>query len=103
MAATERAILIASDHAGFELKAKLGAELKALGARIEERPDGFEIDGPCELIGARVSSPPGDHRIAMTLAVAGLIASGETTVENADAVASSFPDFAATLESLRVD
>lgn len=76
-------------------------ELSKLGARIEERPDGFEIEGPCELVGARVSSPRGDHRIAMTLAVAGLIASGETVVENADAVESSFPSFVETLESLR--
>ncbi len=81
--------------------AVLVRELRKLGARIEEREDGFEIEGPCELIGARVQSPPGDHRIAMTLAVAGLIASGETVVENAAAVASSFPEFAKTLESLR--
>lgn len=81
--------------------AVLVREFKKLGARIEERPDGFEIEGPCDLVGARVQSPRGDHRIAMTLAVAGLIARGETTIENADAVASSFPDFAARLESLR--
>jgi len=81
--------------------AVLVRELSKLGARIEERPDGFEIEGPCDLIGARVASPPGDHRIAMTLAVAGLLASGETVVENADAVSSSFPGFFETLESLR--
>ena len=83
--------------------AVLVRELSKLGARISERPDGFEIEGPCELVGTRVSSPRGDHRIAMTLAIAGLIASGETVVENADAVESSFPSFAKTLESLRQD
>lgn len=78
--------------------AVIARELKKLGAHIEETPDGLLIDGPCELHGATVTSPPGDHRIAMTLAVASLIARGETIIENADAIASSFPNFYETLE-----
>ncbi|MDF2440461.1 MAG: 3-phosphoshikimate 1-carboxyvinyltransferase [Abditibacteriota bacterium] len=76
-------------------------ELSKLGARIEEQPDGMIIYGPTKLTGTIVSSPKGDHRIAMTLAIAGLIAEGETTIENADAVTSSFPNFADLLEQIR--
>jgi 3-phosphoshikimate 1-carboxyvinyltransferase len=76
-------------------------ELRKLGAQVTEREDGLEIDGPTPLSGAVVQSPRGDHRIAMMLSIAGLIASGETVVENADAVVSSFPNFASALESLR--
>ena len=81
--------------------AVIARELKKLGAQIEERPDGLVIDGPTELVGAEVESPRGDHRIAMTLAIAGLIARGETVVHNADAVSSSFPNFARALGEIR--
>ena len=80
--------------------AVIARELRKLGAQIEETPDGLLIDGPCELRGATVTSPPGDHRIAMTLAIASLVARGETKIENADAVASSFPNFYQTLQRL---
>lgn len=80
--------------------AGIARELRKFGAQIEETPDGLLIDGPCELRGAAVISPPGDHRIAMTLAIAGLIARGETHLENAAAVASSFPNFYQTLERI---
>jgi 3-phosphoshikimate 1-carboxyvinyltransferase len=57
------------------------------------------IHGPARLGGATVESH-GDHRIAMALAVAGLVASGPTTIEDADAVAVSYPDFFAHLREL---
>jgi 3-phosphoshikimate 1-carboxyvinyltransferase len=76
-------------------------ELTKLGATIEEQPDGMLIHGPTELKGTTVTSPAGDHRIAMTLAVAGLIAQGETTIENMHAVQSSFPNFTDLLEQIR--
>ncbi|HEX8237603.1 MAG TPA: 3-phosphoshikimate 1-carboxyvinyltransferase [Abditibacteriaceae bacterium] len=76
-------------------------ELTKLGANIEERPDGMLIHGPTELKGATVTSPLGDHRVAMTLCVAGLIAEGETVVENAQAMASSFPNFPELLEQIQ--
>jgi len=77
----------------------LALELRKLGARIEERPDGFLIEGPRRLEGARVDSH-GDHRLGMALAVAGLVAEGETVVENADCIADSFPGFDRTLAQL---
>jgi 3-phosphoshikimate 1-carboxyvinyltransferase len=76
-------------------------ELRKLGADVEEREDGMLIRGPQKLVGADVESPRGDHRIAMTLAIAGLIAEGETHVHNADAIASSFPNFSELLNALR--
>ncbi len=79
----------------------ISAELRKLGAQIEEHEDGMTISGETKLKGAAVTSPHGDHRIAMTLMVAGLIAEGETIVENSDAIASSFPNFPDLLESLR--
>ena len=77
-------------------------ELRKLGARIEERPDGFVVEGPTRLRGATVESH-GDHRLAMALAVAGLVAEGETVVGGFDCVADSFPSFADHLSGLRTD
>ncbi len=79
--------------------AALAGGLRKLGARIEERPDGFVVDGPARLRGAVVDSH-GDHRLAMSLAVAGLLAEGETTVLNAEAYRESFPTFATLLRGL---
>jgi len=79
--------------------AALARELGAMGARVEERPDGLVIQGPTRLRGARVRSG-GDHRIAMALAVAGLVAEGETVIEDTACVATSFPRFAATINAL---
>jgi len=68
------------------------AELRALGACIEPLPDGFIVDGPTLLHGGVVDSH-GDHRLAMALAVAGLITKGETVIENAECIHDSFPGF----------
>jgi 3-phosphoshikimate 1-carboxyvinyltransferase len=72
--------------------ATLTSELRKLGAQIEPHADGFTIAGPTPLRGARVNSH-GDHRLAMSLAVAGLIAEGETIIENWECVGDSFPNF----------
>ncbi len=77
----------------------LAAELRKLGAQIEERADGFVIAGKTELRGARVAAH-NDHRLAMSLAVAGLIARGETIIEGWECVADSFPEFDAQLKRL---
>jgi 3-phosphoshikimate 1-carboxyvinyltransferase len=69
------------------------AELRALGARIEPLPDGFVVEGPTPLHSAVVDSR-GDHRLAMALAVAGLIVKGGIVVENAECIDDSFPGFA---------
>lgn len=66
--------------------------LSALGARVREMPDGLVIDGPQRLRGGAVDSF-GDHRIAMAMAVAGLIADGPVTISDTDCVATSFPGF----------
>jgi len=57
------------------------------------------IQGGVKLTGADVESC-GDHRLAMALAVAGLIAEGETAVKDAEVINVSFPGFMATLRAL---
>jgi 3-phosphoshikimate 1-carboxyvinyltransferase len=74
--------------------------LTRLGARIRVDGDEIVIDGPTELRGAPVDSR-GDHRLAMTFAIAGLIASGQTTIGGAESVAISYPSFFADLERIR--
>ncbi len=73
--------------------------LARLGADIEELDDGFVVTGPCRLKGQTVSSF-GDHRIAMAMAVAGLVADGSTTIENSAVVDISYPGFFSDLHSL---
>ncbi len=74
-------------------------ELSKLGAQIEEMPDGMVIHGGMELKGATVDSHR-DHRLAMTLGVAGLVAEGRTTIRDAGAVAVSYPGFWEDLKQL---
>jgi 3-phosphoshikimate 1-carboxyvinyltransferase len=76
--------------------------LAKMGARIEARPDGFVVAGPVPLHGAVVDSH-GDHRLAMALVVAGLIAEGETTVNNAECVDDSFPGFVELMRQMGAD
>jgi 3-phosphoshikimate 1-carboxyvinyltransferase len=77
-------------------------EFKKLGAEIVPHPDGFEIHGPQQLHGGVVNSRR-DHRIAMSLAVAGLSGSGDTIIEGADELHESFPGFVEILASLGAD
>lgn len=79
--------------------ARLAEELRKMGAQIQEQPDGFIVDGPVPLHGAVVDSH-GDHRLAMALAVAGMIAGGETTVIGAETASDSFPSFWETMKGL---
>jgi 3-phosphoshikimate 1-carboxyvinyltransferase len=79
--------------------ANIAVELRKLGAHIEERPDGFVVEGPTPLFGSQVNSH-GDHRLAMSLAIAGLVADGKTTIEGAECVADSFPGFERILRAL---
>ncbi|MBN8635829.1 MAG: 3-phosphoshikimate 1-carboxyvinyltransferase [Anaerolineae bacterium] len=82
--------------------AVMTAELTKLGANIIETEDGFIIDGPQVLSGAEVYGHD-DHRISMSLVVAGLAADGETTVLDAECAADSFPGYAETLRKLGAD
>jgi 3-phosphoshikimate 1-carboxyvinyltransferase len=75
------------------------SELRKMGAKIQPTEDGFIIDGPTPLVGAPVESQ-GDHRLAMTMTCAGLIAKGNTTVYGAEVTADSFPGFEQTLQVL---
>lgn len=79
--------------------AAVAANLRAMGAEVEEREDGLKISGGQNLRGAELDSC-GDHRIAMAFAVAALRARGETTIDGAEAAVISFPDFFETLESV---
>ena len=73
--------------------------LRAMGADITASEDGWVINGPRFLEGARVDSA-GDHRVAMALAIAGLIADGKTEIDGAECVDISYPGFFDDLESL---
>ncbi len=70
--------------------------LQAMGAEVEETADGMIIEGGKPLRGATVTSF-GDHRIAMAFAIAGLFADGETIIENAACVNTSYPGFESSL------
>ena len=75
------------------------SELKKMGADIEEREDGFTVNGPTGLRGA-VCESYNDHRIAMSLAVAALLAEGNTIIKNSECIDISFPGFEKTLRKL---
>ena len=79
--------------------AAIATELQKMGAQIEERADGFVIQGPTPLRGAVVDSHA-DHRLAMALAVAGLIAEGETVINGVECIEDSFPRFEDTLRGV---
>jgi 3-phosphoshikimate 1-carboxyvinyltransferase len=79
--------------------ATVASELSRLGAKIEPLPDGMVIDGGRSLTGTEVNSHF-DHRLAMSLAVAGLIARGETTIKHAQAARVSYPAFWQTLDQI---
>ena len=78
------------------------SELTRLGGRLEPREDGMVIHGVGRLAGAEVESH-GDHRLAMAMAVAGLAASGETTIHGAEDASVSYPTFWEHLSSLTGD
>ena len=79
--------------------AATGAGLRAMGCDVEEFEDGLRVNGPTKLRGAQIN-PHGDHRIAMSFTIAGLVASGETEILNAECVAVSFPEFFELLGSV---
>jgi 3-phosphoshikimate 1-carboxyvinyltransferase len=79
--------------------AALARELARMGARVAERPDGMAITGGQHLHGAEVSSG-GDHRMAMALTVAALVAQGESLIDDVACVKTSFPQFTSTINDL---
>jgi len=82
--------------------ATVAGELRKMGAQVEERPDGMILHGPARLHGAAVECHR-DHRLAMSLAVAGLVADGPTEIRGAEAINDSFPGFVETMRELGAD
>ncbi|WP_144900985.1 3-phosphoshikimate 1-carboxyvinyltransferase [Halobellus captivus] len=81
----------------------MAEELETMGASVTEERDRLTIHGgESDLVGARVDGRA-DHRIVMSLAVAGLVADGETTIRGGEHVDVSFPDFFERMASLGVD
>ena len=74
--------------------------LNALGARVTVDGDDISINGPTSLNGAATDSRS-DHRLAMTFAIAGLIAGGATTISDPGCASISYPGFFAILEGVR--
>lgn len=106
------AVLGAVSEAGLEIKnarelrvketdriATIVENMRRMGIEVEEREDGLRIPGRQQFRGAVVDSF-GDHRIAMAFAVAGLVAEGTTTIENAEAASVSFPEFWSLLDQI---
>jgi len=81
--------------------AALAENLRRMGAKVEERPDGLKVEGrrAGRLRGAEIE-PRGDHRIAMAFAVAGLAAEGPTVIRDAHCAGVSFPNFYQELNRL---
>ena len=72
---------------------------RRMGIGVEERPDGMLIPGRQRFRAAAFDSF-GDHRIAMAFAVAALRGDGESSIENADSAAVSFPQFFSVLRQI---
>ena len=87
-------------HKESDRIAGIVAGLRALGARIDAVGDDIVIEGPTALRGSVVDSL-GDHRLALTFAIAGLVAEDATTILDADCVAISYPTFFADLERIQ--
>jgi len=79
--------------------ASVAANLRAMGAEVEEFEDGLAIAGGQKLQGASIDSF-GDHRIAMAFSIAALRAQGETEIRGADAAVISYPEFFDVLDGL---
>lgn len=77
----------------------VATELSGLGAMVEPRHDGLAVTGGLPLQGTLVRSH-GDHRLAMALAIAALVAGGTTRIEGWEAVATSYPGFEEDLHRL---
>jgi len=81
--------------------AAVAENLRRMGAKVEERPDGLRVEGrrSGKLHGAEID-PRGDHRIAMAFAVAALAAEGNTVIRDAECAGVSFPTFFEELNRL---
>jgi 3-phosphoshikimate 1-carboxyvinyltransferase len=78
----------------------MAEELTKMGAVVEEERDVLTVHGGETTLSGATVDGRADHRIVMSLAVAGLVADGETTVQGAEHVDVSFPDFFDVLSNL---
>jgi 3-phosphoshikimate 1-carboxyvinyltransferase len=81
--------------------AAVADNLRRMGARVEELPDGLRIEGRAagRLRGAEID-PRGDHRMAMAFAIAALGAEGSSVIRDSDCVGISYPEFFKVLEDI---
>lgn len=105
MAACASGTTIIKDAAELKVKESnrikvITDNLKAMGCNIEATDDGMVIHGGTSLKGATINSHK-DHRIAMSFAIASLLAEDEVTIIDSDCVSISFPNFYSTLRSLQ--
>lgn len=105
LATQAEGVTVVRDAAELRVKesdrvASLVSELSKMGAKVEAAPDGFRVEGPTRLRGATVGSHA-DHRLAMALAVAALVADGPVTIEGAEASDDSFPGYFGLIEALQ--
>jgi 3-phosphoshikimate 1-carboxyvinyltransferase len=77
-------------------------ELSSVGGIVNETQDGFRIKGK-KLQGGKIVDPRGDHRLAMALAVAGLASEEAITINQAEILSESFPEFLTILQALGAD
>ncbi|MCX7712410.1 MAG: 3-phosphoshikimate 1-carboxyvinyltransferase [Chthoniobacterales bacterium] len=94
-----------SDAAELRVKetdrlAAIANNLKIMDVDVQKTHDGLIITGSKKLKAAQIDSY-GDHRIAMAFAIAGLFASGQTTIRNTACIATSYPSFFQTLSFLQ--
>jgi 3-phosphoshikimate 1-carboxyvinyltransferase len=95
--------LVNAEHVRYketDRVAVMANELATLGASVEERPDALVVHGRENDLRGTAVDGHGDHRVVMSLAVAGLIAEGETTIRGAEHADVSFPEFFETLAGL---
>jgi 3-phosphoshikimate 1-carboxyvinyltransferase len=86
-------------HKESDRLAATAHNLRAMGADVEELPDGLRVSGPTKLRGAQIESY-GDHRIAMAFSVAALLADSETEIRGSESAGVSFPEFFDLLNSV---
>lgn len=104
LAAVAKGETVIRDAAELRVKesdriSNLAAELRKAGVTVEEYPDGMRIQGGTKLKGA-VFNSHGDHRLAMAMSIASLVADGKSKIENVDCVQTSFPNFFELLKYL---
>ncbi len=78
---------------------RIASGIRALGGKVEIFEDGMAIEGPTTLVGGHINAD-GDHRIAMSFAIAGLICKEEVVIDGAETVATSYPQFFSELERI---